>query len=148
MQIWSCCCCHLASLHFLRFVQMFCRFSFRGRRKTERKTERNTERKTERRKVTPSNAPLLLAPLAWLFAGQAVADVPVAPVAVRADGVAAVVGGQAPGPGVDLVLRSDVELRARLDAAAVRGDPGGGLLGAAQLRAALDEPGIMPAKRS
>ncbi len=36
------------------------------------------------------------------------------PVGVRLDGLAAVVGGQAPGPGVDIVLQSDVELRARI----------------------------------
>ncbi len=33
---------------------------------------------------------------------------------VRLDGLAAVVGGNAPGPGVDVVLQSDVELRARI----------------------------------
>jgi hypothetical protein len=36
------------------------------------------------------------------------------PETVRLDGLAAVVGGQAPGPGVDIVLQSDVELRARI----------------------------------
>ena len=34
--------------------------------------------------------------------------------AVRLDGLAAVVGGEGPGPGVDVILRSDVELRARI----------------------------------
>jgi hypothetical protein len=34
--------------------------------------------------------------------------------AVRIDGLAAVVGGNAPGPGVDAILQSDVELRARI----------------------------------
>jgi hypothetical protein len=33
---------------------------------------------------------------------------------VRLDGLAAVVGGDSPGPGVDVILRSDVELRARI----------------------------------
>ncbi len=33
---------------------------------------------------------------------------------VRADGIAALVGGTAPGPGVQVVLRSDVDLRARI----------------------------------
>jgi hypothetical protein len=33
---------------------------------------------------------------------------------VRLDGLAAVVGGHAPGPGVDTILQSDVELRARI----------------------------------
>lgn len=33
---------------------------------------------------------------------------------IAADGIAALVGGPAPAPGVDLVLRSDVELRARI----------------------------------
>ncbi len=35
-------------------------------------------------------------------------------VAVRADGIAVVIGGAAPGPGVDTVYRSDVEFRARM----------------------------------
>jgi len=51
---------------------------------------------------------LLLAP------GFARADAPVATGGTRIDGIAAAVGGAAPGPGVDVVLVSDVELRARL----------------------------------
>lgn len=43
-------------------------------------------------------------------AGRAWADV----ASVRVDGVAALVGGASPGPGVDVILRSDVELRARM----------------------------------
>ena len=54
---------------------------------------------------------LFLAALAWapVAAGQ-----PRGPQPHRMDGLAAVVGGTAPGPGVDIVLRSDVELRARM----------------------------------
>jgi len=42
------------------------------------------------------------------------AEVPVQPGATRLDGIAAVVGGLAPGPGVIAIYRSDVELRARM----------------------------------
>ena len=42
------------------------------------------------------------------------ADAPVVAGGVRVGGIAAVVGGSAPGPGVDVILRSDVELRARI----------------------------------
>lgn len=42
----------------------------------------------------------------------------------RVDGIAAVVGANAPGPGVDVILQSDVELRARLSLAASVDDPG------------------------
>ncbi|MFI5306906.1 MAG: hypothetical protein ACHQ53_06130 [Polyangiales bacterium] len=45
-------------------------------------------------------------------AGRAGADAGDAP--VRLDGLAAVVGGTGPGPGIDVVLQSDVELRARI----------------------------------
>ncbi len=45
---------------------------------------------------------------------SAAADAPVVRGGARADGIAAVVGGAAPGPGVDLVLVSDVDLRARI----------------------------------
>jgi hypothetical protein len=43
---------------------------------------------------------------------------------VRLDGIAAVVGANAPGPGTDVILQSDVELRARLSLAATLADPG------------------------
>ena len=49
-----------------------------------------------------------------MVAAGAGADAPVTPGGVRADGIVAVVGGTAPGPGVDVVLSSDVELRARI----------------------------------
>lgn len=59
----------------------------------------------------------LLAALCSALAATAAAR-PRGPVAepegVRLDGLAAVIGGQAPGPGVDIVLQSDVELRARI----------------------------------
>jgi hypothetical protein len=59
---------------------------------------------------------------------------------VRLDGLAAVVGGHAPGPGVDSVLQSDVELRARI-AWSARGteDPAGDPLPGRLLAAALQE---------
>jgi hypothetical protein len=55
---------------------------------------------------------LLLASQAWAQHGT------------RLDGIAAVVGANAPGPGVDVILQSDVELRARLALAASVDDPG------------------------
>ncbi|MGD8861295.1 MAG: hypothetical protein PVI30_14905 [Myxococcales bacterium] len=58
----------------------------------------------------------------------------------RLDGLAAVIGGDGPGPGVDVVLRSDVELRARI---ALSGGTTGplplGPLPAGLLQATLDE---------
>ncbi|MFW6197440.1 MAG: hypothetical protein ACOC5B_01115 [Myxococcota bacterium] len=42
---------------------------------------------------------------------------------VRADGIAAVVGGTAPGPDVDVILQSDVDLRARIHLAGQTGGP-------------------------
>ena len=58
----------------------------------------------------------LLVALALLAAwpAGARADTPVVPGGIRVGGIAAVVGGSAPGPGVDVILRSDVELRARI----------------------------------
>lgn len=53
---------------------------------------------------------LVVALVAVTNAGRARADA--AP--VRIDGVAALVGGASPGLGVDVILRSDVELRARM----------------------------------
>lgn len=60
---------------------------------------------------------------------------------VRAEGLAAVVGGLAPGPGVDVLLRSDVELRVRLRLAgqAPEGPLPLGPLPVALVRATLDE---------
>lgn len=59
---------------------------------------------------------------------------------VRLDGLAAVVGGHAPGPGADAILQSDVELRARI-AWSARGtaDPARDPLPARLLSAALQE---------
>jgi len=42
------------------------------------------------------------------------ADAPVVRGGVRAEGIAALIGGATPGPGVDLVMVSDVDLRARI----------------------------------
>jgi hypothetical protein len=47
-------------------------------------------------------------------ASVAGADAPVVSNGTRADGIAAIVGGEAPGPGVEIVLRTDVSLRARI----------------------------------
>jgi hypothetical protein len=59
---------------------------------------------------------------------------------VRLDGLAAVVGGHAPGPGVDTILQSDVELRARIAwSARGTGDPARDPLPARLLSAALQE---------
>lgn len=55
----------------------------------------------------------------------------------RLDGVAALVGGIAAGPGVDVILRSDVELRAHLDGMRNGGELALGELPAASLAAAL-----------
>lgn len=60
--------------------------------------------------------------------------------AVRLDGLAAVVGGTAPGPGVDTILQSDVELRARMAwAARGTGEPARDALPESLLQAALQE---------
>ncbi len=59
---------------------------------------------------------------------------------VRLDGLAAVIGGDSPGSGVDVVLRSDVELRARIALAGrTRGPIHLGPIPAGLLRATLDE---------
>jgi hypothetical protein len=58
----------------------------------------------------------------------------------RGDGVAAVVGGTTPGPGVDVVLHSDVELVARLALATQAGDAFAvAVLPASLLGAALEQ---------
>jgi hypothetical protein len=58
----------------------------------------------------------------------------------RLDGLAAVIGGRAPGPGVDAVLQSDVELRARIAwSARGTGEPATDPLPAGLLKAALQE---------
>jgi hypothetical protein len=48
------------------------------------------------------------------------------PRGVRVEGIAALVGGASPGPGVEIVLRSDVDLRARISLADI--SAGGGKL--------------------
>ncbi len=85
---------------------------------------------------------LTLALLAWSLAWQAPAraEEPVVAGAMRIDGLVAVVGSLAPAPGSILILRTDVELRARValsgagasDAAAVT-------LPSSLLRATLEE---------
>ncbi|HMI93027.1 MAG TPA: hypothetical protein VK509_16765 [Polyangiales bacterium] len=58
----------------------------------------------------------------------------------RVDGIAAVVGASAPGPGADVILQSDVELRARLSLAASVADPGAlDVLPSSLLRATLSQ---------
>jgi hypothetical protein len=57
---------------------------------------------------------LLLALALGSFVVRAAADAPVLEGAERIDGLAAVVGGLAPAEGVISILRSDVELRARI----------------------------------
>lgn len=80
---------------------------------------------------------VLLTPLGGL---RARADILEVPGSVRADGLAAVVGGLAPGPGVISIYRSDVTLRARF--ALLRAGAAGAALGPlprALLAASLDE---------
>lgn len=68
------------------------------------------------------------------------AQVATVPEGVRADGVAAVVGGNAPVPGTDVILQSDVELRARIHLAGKMPGPlPTGPLPTGLLRATLDE---------
>jgi len=68
------------------------------------------------------------------------ADLPESPGALRVDGLAAVVGGLAPGQGVISIYRSDVELRARMSLlrAGARAEALGNLP-ASLLGASLDE---------
>lgn len=59
---------------------------------------------------------------------------------VRAEGIAAVVGGTAPGPDVDVILQSDVDLRARIHLAGqVEGPLPTGPIPVELMRATLDE---------
>lgn len=75
-----------------------------------------------------------------LHAPRAKADAHVFQGALRADGLAAVVGGLAPGPGVISIYRSDVELRARLALLRAGGEAAAlGQLPASLLRASLEE---------
>lgn len=62
-----------------------------------------------------------------------------APGGTRADGIAVVIGGTAPGPTTEAILRSDVELRARLRLAGETGVVTMAPLPEALLRASLDE---------
>jgi len=78
-------------------------------------------------------AVLIASAAAWAFAADAHA-------AVRLDGLAAVVGGTAPGPGVDTILLSDVELRARIAwSGRSMDDPALAVLPSSLLKAALQE---------
>ncbi|MDD9970178.1 MAG: hypothetical protein OXR73_28315 [Myxococcales bacterium] len=76
----------------------------------------------------------LLGLLGALAAIPAFAQLP----AARVEGVAALVGGKAPGPDVGVILRSDVELKARINLARASKDPLGPLTQEA-LRDALRE---------
>lgn len=58
---------------------------------------------------------------------------------MRVEGIAALVGGASPGPGVEIVLRSDVDLRARIALAGESHELPVGALPASLLRATLDE---------
>lgn len=60
------------------------------------------------------------------------------PARIPIDGIAAVVGGKAPAPGVDVILRSDVELRARLELLGQGDGSASGLLPNALLAATLN----------
>jgi hypothetical protein len=78
--------------------------------------------------------------LVLCLASRARADEPVVEGALRVDGIAAVVGGLAPAEGVISILRSDVELRARIAlAGAGATEPAFAPLPAALLRASLAE---------
>jgi hypothetical protein len=58
----------------------------------------------------------LCLPLALVLAAPVAADPGRAPEqGVHLDGIAAIIGGLVPAPGVDVILQSDVELRARLE---------------------------------
>jgi hypothetical protein len=71
---------------------------------------------------------------------HAFADDPLPKGVVRVDGIVAVVGGLAPGPDVISILRSDVELRARISlAGAGASDAAVSVLPPALLRATFDE---------
>src|SRR4051812_10009330 len=82
----------------------------------------------------------LVGSLVVVQAPGARAELPEVSGAVRVDGLAAVVGGLAPGKGVISVYRSDVELRARLSL--LRAGADGSALGnlpSSLLGASLDE---------
>ena len=64
--------------------------------------------------MLPFVKPMALLFLALLVPSIAMADAPIVPGGVRADGIAAIVGGEAPGPGIELILRTDVSLLARI----------------------------------
>lgn len=90
--------------------------------------------------MSRSGALAAIVPAVLLLGTPAHAETPVVAGGVRADGIAAVVGGTAPGRGVDVVLHSDVELRARIR---LSGEGGGGpataRLTEERRRLALDE---------
>lgn len=70
---------------------------------------------------------MALAGVAVFVPGLSAADARVVRGGVRADGIAAVVGGAAPGAGVSLVLISDVDLRARILLSGRLGRPAAGV---------------------
>ncbi|MCC7540147.1 MAG: hypothetical protein IT379_28270 [Deltaproteobacteria bacterium] len=78
-----------------------------------------------------------MASCVWLTLDAVVDAQPRGPTVV--DGVVALIGGDAPGPGVDVVLLSDVELRAQLALPAAEGLPVPASLPAALLSATLDQ---------
>jgi hypothetical protein len=90
-----------------------------------------------RARIRVGTVALLVATSAWLLRATPHAR---AQAAVPLDGLAAVIGGDAPGPGVDTVLRSDIELRARIAWAARQdGDAAHDPLPNSLLAAALQE---------
>lgn len=76
-----------------------------------------------------------LVAIALVVASSASAQAP----ALRGDGIAAIVGGNTPEPGVAVILRSDVDLRARIRVTGERSAPYLGELPTALLRATLEE---------
>ncbi len=65
----------------------------------------------------------VVAALAFTDPSTARADAPVVTGGTRADGIAALIGGATPGQGVELVMRSDVDLRARIALSGELGRP-------------------------
>jgi hypothetical protein len=76
---------------------------------------------------------LIACAVVWAEAASGAAQTP-----VHLDGVAALVGGNVPAPGVDVILRSDVELAARLSLLERSADPPSGPIVAGLLSATLD----------
>jgi len=82
----------------------------------------------------------MLRALVMVFVTLLLASAVGAQQAVRLDGLAAVVGGEGPGAGVDVILRSDVQLRARIALAGrLRGALPTGAIPPGLLNATLEE---------